>query len=128
MANDPSFRVFVVDDEDIIATTLASILRLQGGFSVRPFNGALEALEAAHTDKPDLLISDVAMPMLTGIELAIQVREHSPGCKVLLVSGHPDTVHWLDAARARGHEFEVLAKPVQPTVLLKRVEELQLSA
>jgi CheY-like chemotaxis protein len=125
VANNSTFRVFVVDDEDIIATTLASILQMQGGFVATPFHGAAEALEAALAEKPDLLISDVAMPVLTGIELAIRVRERHPRCKVLLVSGHPDTVDWLAAARAKGHDFEVLAKPVHPSALLKRVGELQ---
>jgi DNA-binding NtrC family response regulator len=127
VANNLAFRVFVVDDEDIIATTLASILCLRGGFSATPFHEPTAALQAARRDKPDLLISDVAMPVLSGIELAIQVREHHPRCKVLLVSGHPDTSDWLAAARAKGHDFEILAKPVHPTVLLKRVEELQFS-
>lgn len=77
-------RVFVVDDENVIASTLAMILRLQGGFNARSFTKPHDALKAARLDPPDLLISDVVMPLLSGIELAVQVREHCSDCKVLL--------------------------------------------
>jgi len=81
----------------------------------------LEALSAAREMAPDLLISDVVMPLLSGIELAIQLRELCPNCKVLLFSGQAATASMLDSARASGHDFEVLAKPVHPADLLKRI-------
>lgn len=65
-------RVFVVDDEDVIASTLAMILRYSGGFHATFFNSPTEALEAARCDPPDLLVSDVVMPALAGIELALK--------------------------------------------------------
>jgi FixJ family two-component response regulator len=67
------------------------------------------------------LLSDVIMPVLTGIELAIQMRERCPNCKVLLISGHPATVGHLETARANGHDFQALAKPVHPAELLERI-------
>lgn len=117
-------RVLVVDDEDVIASTLAMILRLQGGFNARSFTNPVDALEAARLDPPDLLISDVVMPQLSGIELAIQVREHCPDCKVLLFSGQAATADMLEAARAKGHDFEILLKPVHPSDLLARIRNL----
>jgi DNA-binding response OmpR family regulator len=113
-------RVFVVDDETVIANTLGVILRQQG-FEAHSFNLPLEALSAAREMAPDLLISDVVMPLLSGIELAIQLRELCPNCKVLLFSGQAATASMLDSARASGHDFEVLAKPVHPADLLKRI-------
>ncbi len=117
-------RVFVVDDEDVIASTLAMILRLQGGFHARSFTEPLDALEAARLEAPDLLITDVVMPVLSGIELAIQFREHCPNCKVLLFSGTAATAHLLEAARANGHDFELLLKPVHPADLLTKIRNL----
>ena len=111
-------RVFVVDDEDVIASTLAMILRLKGGFNARSFTKPLDALEAARLEAPDLLISDVVMPLLSGIELAIQVREHCPDCKVLLFSGQAATVSLLETARAKGYDSELLLEagtPIRPT-------------
>ena len=81
-------RVFVVDDEANIAFTLAAILRIHG-FDARHFTEPHAAMSAARLDCPDLLISDVVMPLLSGIELAIQMRECCPECRILLFSGQP---------------------------------------
>jgi DNA-binding response OmpR family regulator len=116
-------HVFVVDDEEVIASTLRMIL-LQGGFRARSFTKPLEALEAARLETPELLISDVVMPELSGIELAIQVREHCPNCKILLFSGQASTTYLLETASANGHNFEVLLKPIHPTELLARIQNL----
>lgn len=116
--------VFVVDDEEVIASSLATILKLHGGLRARSFTKPLEALEAARLEAPDLLISDVVMPELSGIDLAIQVRENCPCCKVLLFSGQASTAHLLDAASANGHDFELLLKPVHPADLLIKIQSL----
>ena len=112
--------VFVVDDESIIATTLGMVLR-QGGFEARSFDLPLEALQAAREMAPDLLISDVLMPILSGIELAIQMREDCPNCRVLLFSGNPGAADMLKTAGAGGSSFEILAKPIHPRELLEKV-------
>lgn len=121
-------RVFVVDDEDIIASTLAMILRFQGGFHATSFNIPTDALEAAYRDPPDLLISDVVMPELSGIELAIRITTLCPNCKVLLFSGQASTAHMLESARANGFNFELLIKPVHPGDLLAKIQGLTESA
>ena len=54
------------------------------------------------------------MPDMNGIEAAIHIRGFLPACKVLLFSGQAATADLLENARARGHEFEILAKPVHP--------------
>jgi len=117
------YRVLVVDDEEIIASTLATILR-NSGFEATHFSSPLEALRVAQADAPDLLISDVAMPLLSGVELAIAVRKHCPDCKILLFSGQAFTAHLLEAARKDGHDFELLMKPIHPTDLLKKVQKV----
>ena len=116
-------RVFVVDDEEVIATSLAIILR-QMGFETKPFTDPLEALEASDAETPDLLISDVVMPGLSGIDLAIQLKERCPNCKVLLFSGQAATAGMLDDARAKGHDFELLLKPVHPKDLLREIRKV----
>jgi CheY-like chemotaxis protein len=79
-------RVFVVDDEPVIAFTLATILE-SSGYTARPFTDPLEALRAAETNCPDYLISDVMMPLLNGIDLGVQFKAIYPQVKVLLFSG-----------------------------------------
>jgi DNA-binding response OmpR family regulator len=116
-------RVFVVDDEPIISTTMAMILR-QEGFESHAFELPMEALRTSREIAPDLLVTDVNMPLLSGIELAIQVREYCPKCAVLLFSGVASTSDLLEKARSRGHNFEVLAKPVHPLELLDKIHSM----
>ena len=117
-------RVFVVDDEDVIASTLAMILRLQGGFHATSFTDPLKALAAARVEAPDLLISDVVMPELSGIELAVQVKESCPNCKILLFSGQAATADLLESAKEKGQFFNLILKPVHPADLLAKIQSL----
>jgi DNA-binding response OmpR family regulator len=114
---------FVVDDEDVIASTLELIL-LSRGFAVRSFVDPTDAAVAAQSERPDFLLTDVMMPKLNGIELAIKVREINPGCCVLLFSGQASTSDLLAIAIEQGHRFDILAKPVHPLELLGKITEL----
>jgi CheY-like chemotaxis protein len=110
-------RVLVVDDEKIIADSLTMILS-QSGFEVRAAYSGETALEMALSFCPDLLISDVIMPGITGIEAATRIRAILPSCKVLLFSGQATTQGLLEEARMQNQEFELLLKPIHPTELL----------
>lgn len=114
-------RLFVVDDEFVICTTLATILE-RSGFNAKAFTNPLEALKAANQNPPDLLISDVMMPELSGIDLAIQIQKAHPSCRVLLFSGQAATANLLDEAHRRGHNFELLSKPIHPVEFLQKIK------
>jgi CheY-like chemotaxis protein len=109
--------VFVVDHEPVIASSLAAILKLHG-CSATSFTSPLEALAAAQSRAPDLLISDVAMPGLSGVDLAIQIKAECPECKILLFSGEATTQDLLKDVRAQGYTFQLLRRPVHPSVML----------
>ncbi len=115
--------VLVVDDEKRIADTLAAILEFKGYESRAAYDGAT-ALETFRERIPDLLITDVVMPGMSGIELGIAVKREYSTCHVLLFSGQAATAQMLEEAEACGHRFELLAKPVHPSLLLERVEQL----
>lgn len=115
--------VFVVDDEPVIASTLAAILKLNG-YCATSFTSPIEALATAQSRAPDLLISDVVMPRLSGIDLAIQLSVDAPECKILLFSGQTCNADLLKIARIQGHDFELLEKPVHPLEILSRVAAL----
>jgi len=117
-------RIFVVDDEPVIASTLAVIFNMNG-YSARCFTDPIEALAAAQSDAPDLLISDVEMPGLSGVDLAIQMRARYPKCKILLFSGQAATLDLLENAGAQGHDFHLLLKPVHPSELLAKMGTLR---
>ena len=114
--------IFVVDDEAVISSTLAVILN-QSGFQATAFTDPVEAMNAARENAPDLLISDVVMPRMTGVELAIHFREAHPQCRVLLFSGQSVTADLLGKARRDGYDFDLLAKPVHPADLLAKLRE-----
>jgi CheY-like chemotaxis protein len=113
-------KVLVADDERVIADTLAIILNQSGFEATAVYNGE-KAVEAARTLRPDMLISDVIMTDMNGIDAAITIRGMLPNCKILLFSGQAATADLLDRARIQGHEFEILAKPVHPQDLLARL-------
>lgn len=113
-------KVLVADDERVIADTLVIILN-QAGFDATAVYSGEMALEVAETLRPDMLISDVIMASLDGIQTAIKIRAMLPECKILLFSGQAATADLLDRARVQGHEFEILAKPVHPQDLLAKL-------
>jgi len=120
MPNTTKPKVLVADDERVIADTLAMILN-QSGFEARAVYSGEKALELASTFQPAMLISDVIMADLNGIDAAIRIRSLLPDVKILLFSGQAATADLLEKARADGYEFDILAKPVHPQDLLNKL-------
>lgn len=112
--------VLVVDDEPVIADTLAIILSRNGFAAFVAYDGR-SALEMASVIPPDLLVSDVMMPGMTGIDLAIALVEKVKDCKILLFSGQASTMDLLAEARDAGYDFATLTKPIHPKELLARI-------
>jgi CheY-like chemotaxis protein len=115
--------IVVVDDEKRIADTLALILNSKG-YAAEAAHDGESALQICRRKNPDLILSDVVMPGMNGIELAIAVRQQFPGCHILLFSGQAETAEILEDSTRLGYEFELLAKPLHPEQLLIRIKEL----
>jgi CheY-like chemotaxis protein len=116
--------VLVADDEEIVALTLVDILTGEGFRAVAVNDGA-SAVESAHSLHPDVVLSDVAMPRMNGIEAAKRIRAFLPETRIILFSGYAETTELLAVARQQGHYFEVLAKPIHPEVLLRLLRRTQ---
>lgn len=114
--------VMVVDDESSIADTLAEILSRNGYRCVTAYD-ADSAIETALLRPPEMLITDVVLPGMNGIDLAIHIRRIFPDCKIILFSGQASTADLLAAAHRDGHQFVLISKPVHPTDLLARISE-----
>ena len=112
--------VLVVDDEALIADTLAVILARNGITALTAYDGH-EALALAQVIPPDLLLTDVMMPGMNGIELAMDIAQIVPDCKVLLFSGQAATKDLLAVSCAAGQDFAIIAKPIHPKELLVRI-------
>lgn len=111
-------KVLIADDERIIANTLALILNTSGYEAKAVYSGE-KAVELAHAMSPDVLICDVILGGISGIDVAVHITQHLPECKVILFSGQAATADLLERAEAEGHRFEILAKPIHPSVLLE---------
>ncbi|RXH53990.1 response regulator [Granulicella sibirica] len=122
----PKLKVIVADDEQIIADSLTLILN-RSGFEARAVYSGEAAIEILGNFRPDVLISDVVMNGITGVEAAIAIRTLRPDCKVLLFSGQAATADLLYGARAQGYDFEMIAKPVHPTELLAKLRTVAIS-
>lgn len=116
-------RILIVDDESAIADTLQMIFQMQR-YDARVAYSAEHAAELISKWEPELAILDVILPEMNGIDLAIVIKENYPKCHVLLFSGHTNTSMLLEEAGRKGHNFEVLAKPVMPDLMLERASEL----
>ena len=116
----PSPRILVVDDEILIADTIVQILNRNGFIAEAAYSGS-QAIELAKRYCPELVLSDVMMPHVDGVEAAIAIREHCPDTRIVLFSGQAATVEILARARERGHNFELLPKPIHPTQLIRHL-------
>ncbi|HLH06864.1 MAG TPA: response regulator [Terriglobales bacterium] len=115
-------KVLVVDDEHLIADTLAEILS-RHGFIARAAYGGERALQVAKRFHPDIVVADILMPSMNGVELAILLRKLSRQTRILLFSGHANSAELLSEARDEGYHFEVVAKPIHPDKLLQLLQE-----
>jgi DNA-binding NtrC family response regulator len=114
-------RVLIVDDETIIANTLAQILNASGYDAKAVYSGET-AVQEAEAFAPNVLLTDVIMRGVSGVEVAMQVSKILPGCRVILFSGQASTADLLERATAEGYRFEVIAKPIHPRELLSILE------
>ena len=115
-------RILIVDDERMIADTLSAIFRGAGYETYTAYNGRL-GLDAARTLSPELVLSDVAMPEMDGVQMAMQIRRSQPAVRVLLLSGQSGTSDLLRSARENGFDFELLEKPMHPDEIMRKVAE-----
>jgi PleD family two-component response regulator len=118
-------RVLVVDDERLIARTVAAILNVNGFEAVEAFSGE-EALEKARTLKPDIVLTDVLMPHMTGVELGRRLHDEMPEARILLFSGQAATSELMRKAHDDGYNFELFPKPIHPDDLIAKLRGLAL--
>ncbi len=117
------YRILIVDDEHSIADTLAAVFRIKGHEAMAVYS-AESAVQTVEQFEPDIVLSDVMMGKMTGVDLAIYLSKARPDCKVVLFSGQAATADLLTEASRKGHKFHLLAKPIHPQKLLEDLAAL----
>jgi CheY-like chemotaxis protein len=115
-------KVMVVDDQHLIADTLAEILGNAGFDAIAAYDG-FDALDKASRFNPNWVLTDVLMPRMNGVELAIALRKNYPRSAILLFSGQAGISEILHEGYRQGYEFELIAKPIHPLKLIERLKQ-----
>lgn len=113
-------QILVVDDEVVIADTMTATLRMNGARVQAAYN-AESALEIALVLKPDILISDIVMGEMSGVDLAIRLSTELPDCRLILISGQSASTDLPAETAQKGYRFEFLEKPIAPQQLLQHI-------
>ena len=117
-------KILVVDDERLLADTTAAILR-HAGFETRIAYDGFLAVEVAGSFRPDYILTDIMMPAMNGVELAIAITKMYPMTKIMLFSGQAGISEILEQSKAKGFKFPLLAKPVHPAKLIEGLRKLK---
>jgi sigma-B regulation protein RsbU (phosphoserine phosphatase) len=117
-----AYRVLVVDDDVDLAAYTRTILENRAGCSVRMVHNALSAINEVRDFKPDVVVTDIEMPGMTGLELVSAIRAIAPGLPCIVMTGHVTADYAILALRNRADEF--LTKPVPSPELVAAVNRL----
>ena len=116
--------IFIVDDEAAIVENLAQALA-QEGYETRCFANALDALEAASETAVHLLMTEMVLPGLSGVQLAIRMREIAPHCRFLFFSGEVSTDDYFSKGYS-GPRVKIHQKPLRIPELMAEILALNL--
>ncbi len=115
-------KILIVDDEELIVRLLSMSLQSDGYQTVSAFSGK-EALEVFRAEAPDIVVTDIKMPGMDGLELLKKIKEIDPEKEVIIVTGHGDIDSTITALQYGASDF--INKPARDAVLsiaLKRAE------
>ncbi|MGE0200238.1 MAG: ATP-binding protein [Candidatus Melainabacteria bacterium] len=114
-------NIYIVDDEPMITASLKTMLSLETKHLIQCFNSPLEALKAAATDQPDVVISDFSMPEMDGITFLRQIRERLPDATLMLLTGYADKESAINAINTVGI-YRYMEKPWDNDTLKLNIE------
>lgn len=102
--------VVVVDDEEMVTTSLSSYLSLETNYEVYPFVSPKKALDFLHATVPDVIIADFLMPEIDGLQLLARARQLCPDVTAILLTGYADKENAIKAINEVGI-FQYIEKP-----------------
>ncbi len=118
----PSHKsILIVEDQHLILSFIKNILQKKVDTIYTAMNGK-EGLELYKTHKPDIVLTDLQMPIMSGLEMIRSIREHDPDAKILIISAYSDTKYMLEAIDMGVNGFHI--KPIDRDKLLEQVDAL----
>lgn len=112
-------RILLVDDEVEFVSTLSERLQLRG-YDVRTANNALEALASVYKEPPDVIILDLRIPGMDGIETLKTIKKFDATIEVIMLTGHGDIRSVEDGMKSGA--FEYIMKPVDISELTAKID------
>ena len=113
------YKILVVDDEQAVADTLCLIFKKRG-FDCRAVYTGAAAVACTDEYCPELLLCDISMPGMSGLEVVSQVTVKCPDCRVLLLTGHYTNLGYAQEwALSHSAPSRIMTKPVPPALLLE---------
>lgn len=113
-------KILIVDDENSIRKTLGEFLR-RAGYEVNAVEDAVKALGLLKNNSFDVVITDIIMPRMSGVELLEQVRRNSPQTQVILMTGEPTVETAVKAVQSGAYDY--ISKPIVKNTLLNVVRK-----
>jgi two-component system response regulator YesN len=119
------YKIVLVDDEAIVRETIKEQIRWQEhGFEcIGDCGNGIEALELMEKVKPDVVLSDIYMPFMDGLELTRRVVAEYPGVKVIILTGYDDFEYARQAVKLKASDF--ILKPITAAELRKVLDQLK---
>lgn len=117
-----SYTVFIIDDDEVDRLALSGPL-VNAGFKVIETDSGKNILDKINDEKPDVVITDIIMPDIEGIEMIVALKEQYPELPVIAVTGTYYGEKYLNMAATLGAD-RCLLKPADPSTLLGLVSQL----
>jgi DNA-binding NtrC family response regulator len=114
-------KVMIVDDEVEFACTLAERLLLRG-YDMHVVTSPLDTMQQLEEIRPEILLLDLRMPGISGVEILTSVRRIFPETKVILMTGQMDLEQTIDGLRL--DSFQHIIKPVNISALIEKMDSL----
>lgn len=122
MAENRKPSIVLVDDEEMILTSIRTLLMLEADYDVACFTNPLEAVEHLEKNPVDVTVSDYLMPGMTGIQLLAEAKRRQPEATRVLLTGHADKASAIKAINEVGL-FQYLEKPWDNAQLLLVIQQ-----
>ena len=122
MSEQPTKEILLVEDDLELSALVREFLESRGGYSVTPVHRGDEAASMILSDNPDLVILDIMLPQLDGLEVCRRIRKKGYVGPVLMLTALGDEVDEIVGLEVGADDY--MAKPVTPRLLLARVQAM----